>query len=340
MFINELPEATSLIDTDIFHLKTLLGIDKKITRANLANLLQPILKVDGAVDTTYAIVSTASYTSYYFDVQENQKLPVSIDAPSTVPGKEIEIVYDSSNYGTLPITSTGANIRLEDGTLFTTLCLFSEGERVLKLRSDGTYWNVVNNWKRSFSSGLINSSDATNRHMGTIEIILNDSTGFEVWDIVEESISSFRAIIAGINGNSLYVWFTDDGSLGTGGFFTSGRTLSEISGDASASDTISANTKNVDSDIFNGFNINIEKIEPDLFYSEDGTRTGTASIPYQSLLGWYDNSNIRWFKMLAVDNNNIKCQTGTNGSYFAQDAGTAGVWTTQDKHYELTCSIK
>lgn len=247
------------------------GVSKNTTLAILKTLLNSgsILSVDGSITSSYSIDSTDDIDAYYFDVQENQKLPVSLDAPSTLPGKEIEIVYDSTNYGTLPITSTGANIRCK-GAKYTTICLFTEGETI-KLRSDGTYWNVVNGWKFDTDTGWIYTTAMSSRVPGSIDLVLNDSTGFVVWDIFEESVSGFRGIVAGISGNTIIVWRTD------GGFFTNGRTITVISG-GSVSDTVNGNTVGIDSNLLHNQGVDLFGLKIKFFGSDDGTNGNSFEV--------------------------------------------------------------
>jgi hypothetical protein len=177
-----------------------------------------------------------------------------------------------------------------------------------------------------------------------IGIVVADSSEFNVYDIVDESVSGYRGIIIYIDSgtDTIYIIFTDDGSGGVGGFFTSGRTLSVISG-GSVSSSISANTKNVDTYSYHMLGVPILDVKYDGMISIDGTDVDAFSM-FNKIVAEGSGGN-HGTTVTAVDNNSfrIQCHSGSIGRFNLSQlsiADSSRVVSTEDWYYENDFTLK
>lgn len=287
-----------------------------------------LYKTQTTITADYTILDYESYETYNVQPSSNERIIVTLPTVADHQGETKEFVYDSSNYGVFVLEGEGAEVIRNRSGSWNQVMLHNQGESI-RIKSDGTYWNIVNGWNWHIESGSISVNDWTDRNMGIIDLILNDSTGFEQWEIVLESTSGYRGIIANINGNTLNIWYTDDGSGGVGGYFTNGRTITGQS--SSATDTVNGNTKNVDSNVYHGLGTSIRSLRCELYWSTDGTDNEHR----RASLGLANDSGSFGSVVGQVDTNNVSIEIGTAGLRHLTAARVSDTLNTDDYFYNI-----
>lgn len=284
------------------------------------------------LSTNYTIQDYESIDTYILTPSTNQKIVITLPTASANTGKRIKFIKGNSNYATCVIDGEGS----EEIDQWTEVVLFKEGETV-EIEGNGVGWDIVNNWKWTLKSGKINCSDWTNiRYIGFIAIVLNDSTGFEQWEVVTETGGNRGIVIYNDTAaNTVFIIYTDDGSGGVAGFFTAANTLTGQT--SSETDTISANTKNVDSLFQHRLGLPIIDLNINAIISSDGTDDNSwylftttvaegAAVTHGSTISGNDDNSFR-----------IEIPSGAVGRYCLQEvlADPAINIVNQDYYYEI-----
>lgn len=89
-------------------------------------------------------------------------------------------------------------------------------------------------------------------------------------------------------------------------------------------------TLNTDSNVTHGLNAPLPKLLVKLFVSTDGTDANSFEVKY----GETGNTG-RGFTVFAVDNNNVKIQTGTGGIDYVLDDGTCAAIDIENWYYQV-----
>ncbi len=178
---------------------------------------------------------------------------------------------------------------------------------------------------QSIDGGYINTNDWTNRHLGSANITYDNLAGsFIVGEIVTEAISGNTGVVMSDSGTILVLRAV----TGTG-VFTNDR---EITGtDSGATADVDGNTKNVDTNFYHGFGMPLSKLLVEALVSTDGTDANSFEL-LDSAWGAGASYGIILY---AIDNNNIKIQTGAAGITRLNDAGSANVIDTEDWYYKI-----
>ena len=172
----------------------------------------------------------------------------------------------------------------------------------------------------STDSGYKNQSDWTNVHLGSVELVYDNSSGsFTVGETITEETSNNTGVVMSDSGTILVLSdvtgmgiFTDDREI-TGG--TSGETA-DVDGD----------TKNVDTDFYHGLDAPLSDLGIEITISPNTTGANNGSFKI-----FCSYSAGKFFTILGIDDNNIKIQTAVDGAgLWTDDNGTAAGLETDD----------
>jgi len=208
----------------------------------------------------------------------------------------------------------------------------------LEIIFDGTNWYALD-YKITERTGLINTSDWTNRHLGLSVVDVDGGAnplGYLRGETVTESVS----------GNTGKIIKFDDNLDGTGtlylinntggGVYTDGRTLT--GGDSAAVTTINeggGTNKNQDQNVYHGMGIDSWRIKIRVLVSTDTSYNNSREI-LQICFDWAASSDKNFgITVFQIDDDNIKLQTGDAGIRMIIDDGTSDGWDTDNYYYEI-----
>ena len=192
-------------------------------------------------------------------------------------------------------------------------------------RGDGT-WNTLSAVLTKYSTGWINTSDWTNRHLGSLRVSYDNLSGsFTVGATVTGGTSGATGIIDADTGSILTLREIN------GLMFSDGEQLTDDSTGVTAD--VNGSPKNVDSNIYHGFDTNQENLNIILMYNTTASDTGCQ------ILGEYSFSSSGSFgygyNLNQIDSNNVKLQTGKSGFDALDDTGSRLLIDTEDWYYKI-----
>ncbi len=323
------PSSVLTIDTDA-------PTDKEIVLGELAG--------NGAVDLTITIASrsftlglvrnvsikelVANYT-----ILDNEGYSVfrvttggsdrTITLPTAADNKNREITIEKADSETdkLIIDGEGSE-KIEDELTVELTRKYSK----LKVRSNGTSWDILQLYYKPYTSGWISRSDWTSIDMGTMLVNYNNLAGtFQVGEIVTEATSGNTGIVTFDTGTALFL----EQITGTG-FFTHTRQLTGA--DSGATADVNGNTKNADSDISHYFEVGSGDLQLHLFISANAAFDATTIEISSSLV--LEGATFYGYTIHQIDANKQVAPTQVSGlAYGSQVFNTIAI-DTQDWFYQ------
>lgn len=286
------------------------------------------------ITSDYSIQSTDRYTHIDISHSPSSAL-ININLPklSTYNGPPIKITNVGSDNGLSYINKNSldsANILFNDEAK-STVNLYMRGDYVL-VRSNGTYW-IVEDYNINIEIGWQNRSDWTNVHIGNGVTYDNKSAAI---DWTGKKFSGDDGF-----GTNTCICLYDSGGTGTAGelyfynisgslgYFTDGNTLTASDGSGTALvNEISGDSKDVDYNLYHGFDISFFNISINLILNSSASITNAYYNPWSS---WEAAGNSLSSNYIIIDNNQCKLQSGaTRGFTLTQDNGTALYIDTDD----------
>jgi hypothetical protein len=208
--------------------------------------------------------------------------------------------------------------------------LLIEQYQKIEIMCTGTAWIILRGTLTA-DSGLVNAgSNFTKRHLGTIDLVLTDSTGFLVGETITEETSNNTGIVVAISGNTLRLWRV----TGTG-LFTNGRAITGSW--SSAADTVNGNTAGVDSDFYHGFGVSITKLTQDFFFCLANSYSEANML--RAAPGTGDNGTNKGITPFGVDTDSYRNQTGDSGIVYNDAAGARQTIAAQDYMYRCVTRL-
>ena len=192
------------------------------------------------------------------------------------------------------------------------------------IESDGADYKIVGGQIQA-DSGLVNTSDWTNRHQGTIDLIVVNSAGYEIGETVQEDVSNFTGVVVSILGNILKLWVV------TGGFFTDTRNINGLK--STTVSAVNGNTKNLDTNFYHGFILDYFKLNLKYNIYDDliaNNYNSILSVAFDASSPVATNYGVSG---IAVDTNNVQFQTGLSGVARVATNGNVGGLVANDFYY-------
>ena len=276
-----------------------------------------------SVAANYTILDDDGYGIFEFDCSTGDK-DLTLPTLADNQGRLIRVNY-GTNGGTGTIDGEGAETIQGDAEIY----LMSPGDYAL-IYGSSSEWKLLG-LKTTWKSGMINRSDWTNVHMGSVEIDYDNLSGaFTVGEVVSGGTSLASGIITADNGSTLKIKEMSEGGGGDG--FDDGETLTGATSGATADvNEGSGHTINKDTNCFHNIGKDIIDLDYRFIISTDGTYNNSFSTG-QSISA---PANVYGVNIFQIDTNNLKFQTGSNGMIEMSDAGAAGAINTDDYYYEI-----
>lgn len=208
----------------------------------------------------------------------------------------------------------------------------------LKIYYNGIEWSVLD-YFNYIDYGIINRSTYTNVEIGQMEVNYDNLTGvFTIGEVVREYTDVARTIPSGIYG----IVILDTGSklsfknAAGGGIFTNDLYLKGDTSAATADVNEATTTKNLDANIFHGWNTTDDNYRLEMNFYTSSVGAGGFEVRGFDIVGASYNSN-----RLNIDNNTFKLQTAANGyGGYINDAGGGIVVDIVDYYYRQKLFVK
>lgn len=263
---------------------------------------------------------------------------LTISAPATGAnniGKPYRVEH-GANQGLCRVDANGLQKFLWKGKDLQYIVLYHPGDYV------EFYWNSnlskwsIKDYNIAMRLNWDNNSDWTNREFGNGVTYDNKSAAIDLTGmVVTEATSNYTAIIvydAGGVGASgiLYVYDYSSGFT----FWTNNRQLTTSDGTTCDVNEVSGTSKNIDYNLYHGFDVNIIDISSELFVSTDATWNNAFRSTNGVAVGTGGQALGR--NAYQVDTNSLKMQVGGDGiEYILDSLGSLGNLAAQDWYKNL-----
>lgn len=288
------------------------------------------------------------------DLNNVSETIISVSADTTIASGDSNNVYLVTTNGVLKIVTlpavadstnriiTVCNTDLAIGTVridtdstdeingLDNLFLWKQND-IVRLLCDGTKWIIWNDFKPYLESGIISNNDWTNRHLGFIEVDYDNlNLVFELGEIITEATSSNTAVVYKDTGSTLSLLMT----TGTG-LYTNNRVITGGHSGATAdiNEAGTGSTKDLDSSVYHGWGVNLDKVGVEIYYLDATDFTGIS----QEIKSLMPGSTGIVFMNISTDE--FKIQTGSSGIVILSDSGGTSTLSA-DKHYKITIRLE
>lgn len=319
-------------------------------------VLAEFISVAGAVPATMDTSNRSPYllrkpTQNIVSYSSSQTLTITRDAeihgtagangirftlPATLSddmiGVRLRIIKDDDTDTAVTIYGNGNNIGNLD------YFFLIDEDQFIEIEWNGTSWDICHA-VYVFDTGGINTSDWTSRKFGTMEIPYDNksTTAILIGDTVTEATS-----------NNTWIVVADSGGTGTSGtikcwkatgtgYATDGRQLSFAQTGITADVNSVPDTKNVDTEMYHGFDMNLIRFDFRFTYYPGTTYQHTASRTLP--LGGNASGSSSICTYYQVDSNNIRMATSLVGCIGQDGAGNNIALNTQDYSYRIRGKI-
>ena len=234
----------------------------------------------------------------------------------------VRIIKADTGYGPILVKAEGSETINGLPHVF----LWSQND-CIELMSTGSGYIIVNDFKPYFYSGWISCSDWTDRHLGFATIVYDTLVGtIQIGDKVTGANGSYGIVI--YDNGSMTCIIASCVTVGETVFANNEVLTFDLSGATAAVDMASG-LKNVDSNIYHGWNKVFEKIFCTTWYSTNGT-DAAGRLPEEY---FFDGSNQRGQMSIPIDTNSILYQTGAYDSASLLNTGSGISLRAQDYFY-------
>jgi hypothetical protein len=288
---------------------------------SIDNRVSQLEKSVHSITADYTILDNDGYGTINVDPSA-RAITVTLPTAAANPNREILVKVTDAG-GTVEIDGEGAETI--DGEL--TINLQSQYDYAL-VYCDGVEW-FIKSMKMAYRTGWINTSDWTNRHLGSVNVNYNNLVGsFILGEVVTDGTTGATGIIQSDNGSLLVLKDVTGGG-------TFGNTNQITGGTSGATADVNGDSKNTDTSIFHEFNKNLRNLNIRLFGSSDGTEGNTKLIQ-----GTDSDSGGRYnISHHQSDVDNIVPQTGSSGIIVWDGAGAVEIWNTNDYYYNIIVEV-
>jgi hypothetical protein len=255
---------------------------------------------------------------------------VTITLPTLADNQDRQIKFIVSDLGgKVTIDPEGA----ETVAGYSSLIMQSKNDN-LHIVAEAGEWQIIS-YNAKYDTGWINTSDWTNRHLGTsaFDVDNRSASNFTVGELITESTSGNTGIVQSDDGTTIYV----KNVTGTGIWTNNETVTGATSGETALVNEASGSNKNQDSSILHDLSLDFDDyLNTKMFLSTDGTM---ANAWEQSIYPSGDSSAYG-ATIHYVDTNNVKMQTGNNGMTYAKDDGTVPGFSSSDWYYKIIIEVK
>lgn len=276
----------------------------------------------------YVILDDDNYGYIWVDARTGDK---TITLPTLADNQGREILIGASHHGGAVIVD-GEGAETIDGNATFKIC---NQYGYIKLKAITSGWVSISQ-QSVFDTGWINTSDWTNRTLGSITVNYTGSTGtFLTGEAVYESSAATSTttgkggIIVSASTLALILRDVTGGGTFTSAYFLHGET-------SSAGAVVNGATKNVDTNLNHYLGRNISALKYQMFFSTTASDTGAyhAYVAFQA-------ANAEYGVILQqVDANTITFKTGEYGGFINYDAsGNWTGWDADDYFYKIKLTL-
>lgn len=186
---------------------------------------------------------------FLISTTDTLKTTVTLPNAAACPGKRFKFIKNSTTYGPAVLKPFGSqtinnwSYTLDDTTTYNLVPIFFENE-CCEIISNGSNWNIINNYCPIYDTGVVWSSVAPTTQKTAIQrITLTGVTGtFELFEVIEGGTNGEKGIICNLNGGVLDLLMTAPYNKTTGqtaSFQSSEVVTGQSSGAAGAYSTYS-----------------------------------------------------------------------------------------------------
>ncbi len=241
---------------------------------------------------------------------------------------EVEISKGDSGYGPVMIVTAGGTI---NG--LAVIFLWSQFDTI-RLKSNGTNYRIINDFKPYFCSEWVPNSDWTNRSFGLVTITYDNGSGaLQIGDK-----------ITGANGSYGICTYKTATTVELANLVAVGANIfsdnEAISGDRSGATALvnmASHVKNADCVVYHGWGKSITYVETQLFISTDKTEGNTYYIGIGDSR-WEASFTSDGSGIKGIDTNSFKIVTGSSGVVYTAE-GTQPRLTNQDQFYKTITKL-